>query len=37
MKIGEVVRDGDFKPEKHEPTKEAPEKVKAGEEALVKV
>ena len=37
MKIGEVVRDGDFKAEKHVPTIEAPEKVKAGEEALVKV
>ena len=37
MKIGEVVRDGDFKAEKHVPTIEAPEKVKLGEEALVKV
>ena len=37
MKIGEVVRDGDFKAEKHVPTIEAPEKIKAGEEALVKV
>ena len=37
MKIGEVIKDGDFKAEKHVPTIEAPEKVKAGEEALVKV
>ncbi|EHL71488.1 class II SORL domain-containing protein [Cloacibacillus evryensis] len=37
MKIGEVMRDGDFKAEKHVPTIEAPEKVKLGEEALVKV
>ena len=31
MKIGEVIKDGDFKAEKHVPTIEAPEKVKAGE------
>ncbi|MDO4988838.1 MAG: class II SORL domain-containing protein [Synergistes sp.] len=37
MKIGETIRDGDFKTEKHLPTIEAPEKVKAGEEAVVKV
>ncbi|MCD8234460.1 MAG: class II SORL domain-containing protein, partial [Cloacibacillus porcorum] len=37
MKIGEVIKDRDFKAEKHVPTIEAPEKVKAGEEALVKV
>ena len=37
MKIGEVIKDGDFKAEKHVPTIEAPDKVKAGEEALVKV
>ncbi|MDO5115743.1 MAG: class II SORL domain-containing protein [Synergistaceae bacterium] len=37
MKIGEVIRDGDFKAEKHVPTIEAPDKIKKGEEALVKV
>ena len=37
MKIGEVIKDGDFKAEKHVPTIEAPDKIKAGEEALVKV
>lgn len=37
MKLGEVIRDGDFKAEKHVPTIEAPEKIKLGEEALVKV
>lgn len=37
MKLGEITRDGDFKAEKHVPTIEAPEKIKKGEEALVKV
>lgn len=37
MKLGEIVKDGDFKAEKHVPTIEAPEKIKKGEEALVKV
>lgn len=37
MKIGELVRDGDFKAEKHVPTIEAPEKAKAGESVTVKV
>lgn len=37
MKLGEITRDGDFKAEKHVPTIEAPDKVKKGEEAVVKV
>ena len=37
MKIGETIKDGDFKAEKHVPTIEAPDKIKPGEEALVKV
>ena len=37
MKIAETIRDGDFKAEKHVPTIDAPDKIKAGEEALVKV
>lgn len=31
MKIGEAIKSGDFKGEKHVPVIEAPEKVKAGE------
>ena len=37
MKLGEIMKDGDFKAEKHVPTIEAPESIKKGEEALVKV
>ena len=37
MKLGEVIKDGDFKAEKHVPTIDAPAKVKAGEEFVAKV
>lgn len=37
MKIGEAIKSGDFKGEKHVPVIEAPEKVKAGELFTIQV